>query len=576
MRSAVMTLFAVLLLGASAPQREPQLPRIGGETIEVSLVNLDVVVTDRNGERVHGLTATDFEVLEDGKPQEISNFSEFRSRQRTAEAAAAPIESVASVPAAAAPVVVEKRQPRTIILFVDQIRLEPFKRDPVFSAMKEMLHRTVERGDSVSILTWHGEPITALDATSDLAKVDAALDEIAKGTTGVAGNPNADLRRSAVENIDFYRRRADFANGHGYKIDVNAFMPPLDAYEAAIWEKVQVQRKAQAMNAMMNGFAGAPGRKILIIAAHRLPKVAGALGFYSSGQTLTQDRRMEFDTSKIISSIYRTANATGFTIYGIYPEGLGTAFTLPDASQVSSNNSVGSQSGLDFGGVGAGLDNEVYANEMVSLENMARATGGMVAGSALDIEKLLPRLANDFEEYYSLAYHANRRGEDRARDVVVKAKNRDYEVRTRRQVIEKSERTKMQERVIAALFSEPETSAIPLRVQLGKTRKSSVNRYRIPLRVFIPTKELMTVAEQRGAVGGFSVHIAWGGVLGEISDVTTKLQPFTKRDLEGSKGWFTYDFEVVVDDRTDRISVGVMDELGKDFGVARVPLPPRT
>ncbi|MBV9493539.1 MAG: hypothetical protein JOZ54_04790 [Acidobacteria bacterium] len=85
----------------------------------------------------------------------------------------------------------------------------------------------------------------------------------------------------------------------------------------------------------------------------------------------------------------------------------------------------------------------------------------------------------------------------------------------------------------------------------------------------------MTVAEQRGAVGGFSVYLAWGGILGEISDVTTRLQPFTQRDLNGSKGWFTYDFEVVVDDRTDRISVGVMDELGKDFGVARVPLPAR-
>ncbi|MBV9496434.1 MAG: VWA domain-containing protein, partial [Acidobacteria bacterium] len=291
MRRIAITLFAFVSLGASAPQREPQLPHIGGETIEVSLVNLDVIVTNRRGERVHGLTAADFEVLEDGKPRDISNFTEFRS-QRTAEAAASPVAN--ELPAAPAPVQGEARPKRTIILFVDQVRLEPFKRDAVFAAMKQMLRDSVSPGDAVSILTWHGEPVTALEATDDLAKVDAALDEIAKGTTGVAGDPTADLRRSAVANIEFYRTKMNSARDRGYAIDLNSFMPPLDAYEAAIWLKAEMKRKAQAMKAMMNGFAGTPGRKILILASHRLSRTAGAEQFFAAGLALTQDRRAEF------------------------------------------------------------------------------------------------------------------------------------------------------------------------------------------------------------------------------------------------------------------------------------------
>src|SRR5918995_5759626 len=44
------------------------------DEIEVSLVNLEVVVTDKKGKSVSGLRREDFQVLEDGKPVEITNF----------------------------------------------------------------------------------------------------------------------------------------------------------------------------------------------------------------------------------------------------------------------------------------------------------------------------------------------------------------------------------------------------------------------------------------------------------------------------------------------------------------------
>src|SRR5687767_281034 len=42
----------------------------------VDLVHFSVIVTDKQGAPITGLTADDFELLEEGKPQSISYFSE--------------------------------------------------------------------------------------------------------------------------------------------------------------------------------------------------------------------------------------------------------------------------------------------------------------------------------------------------------------------------------------------------------------------------------------------------------------------------------------------------------------------
>lgn len=69
------TVFATCLVAAAAAALPPvtaqQAFRAG-----VDLVHLPVVVTDRRGTVVRGLEPSDFEVLEDGKPQKIAFFAE--------------------------------------------------------------------------------------------------------------------------------------------------------------------------------------------------------------------------------------------------------------------------------------------------------------------------------------------------------------------------------------------------------------------------------------------------------------------------------------------------------------------
>jgi VWFA-related protein len=70
--SKVLLTFFALCIIAAASQVTAQ---DGVIKVETSLVNLDVVVTDRQGRRVSGLTREDFEVYEDGARQEITHFA---------------------------------------------------------------------------------------------------------------------------------------------------------------------------------------------------------------------------------------------------------------------------------------------------------------------------------------------------------------------------------------------------------------------------------------------------------------------------------------------------------------------
>ncbi len=58
---------------ASAGQAQPQAPQVA-ITVQSNVVNIDAVVTDQDGNIITGLKKDHFRVLDDDKPQQISNF----------------------------------------------------------------------------------------------------------------------------------------------------------------------------------------------------------------------------------------------------------------------------------------------------------------------------------------------------------------------------------------------------------------------------------------------------------------------------------------------------------------------
>ncbi len=566
------TISSLVLLLAAAPPPKTPLPH-AGEVIDVSIVNVDVFVTDKHGKRVRGLTADDFEIVEDRRPQPITNFAEYTPEPVTdrasveAPAAAAP---EAPAPATAAPA---KPQPRTVIVYVEHYWLPDFRNEQIFAPLKELLHKTIRPGDQAMIVSWRHGLRTRQAMTDDLGALDRAIDAIAKENTGAYFDGADQMRRENEELQRWMDEVKDAAAGKGFNVSGEGFDVSKEVgRDSARIALQELKGKVSALNALMSNTSGLEGKKVLLMAAHRFSLTAG-LEYLLPGRNgpfLEGADRNEFDTRKIIDSLVATANANNVTIYPLYPEGLETRMNTAEVEPIR----IGIGSG---GGNFSNIDNlrgseyEILNNELPALDRVAKQTGG-VLGWGPDIAKLLPQVQDDFDSYYSLGYRATNRGQDSARKIVVKTKNPAYTVRSRREYVEKSDTTRMKERVVANLFQPPGGTTMSIQAEVGPYSKKAPGECIVPLRIRIPVASLMTTPDAKNN-GAFSVFVAWGNVLGRISDVTHRTQPFTVADVKSADGaYFLYELQVRMDGMTDKLSVGVLDEVSKDYGLQRIEL----
>jgi hypothetical protein len=223
-------------------------------------------------------------------------------------------------------------------------------------------------------------------------------------------------------------------------------------------------------------------------------------------------------------------------------------------------------------------ESNVMLNETTALNDMAVKTGGLMAWGSRNIADLLPRVAEDLETYYSLGYRAPATGKDVARRIEVKTKDPRYTVRSRREFVEKSETSLMNDRVHGNLYANVEGSSIPFALELGEMRGIGRNRWSLPVKIRIPIDSLTTRSRGEDQTGQFSVFVVAGGPAA-MSEMRRQTQPFripAADQRRAKSSHFTFNITLEVDDKADRISVGVLDEVSKQFGLKRLAVPRRT
>src|SRR5688500_5203049 len=91
--SALLLAFGLAFGPASAagaaPPAAPPADDAFGESVDVNVVNVEVYVTDKQGRPVTGLRREDFDLLEDGKKVEVTNFEALTGASRPAPSAPA-------------------------------------------------------------------------------------------------------------------------------------------------------------------------------------------------------------------------------------------------------------------------------------------------------------------------------------------------------------------------------------------------------------------------------------------------------------------------------------------------------
>src|SRR5207247_1586001 len=174
----VKRILAILTLAATslaAQQSQTTLPKLT-ETIDVKVINVDVVVTDKKGNAITGLTKDDFELFENGQPKLISNFYEVAGKKalNVSLAPAGPDR-----PADPPKEEISENLRRRIIFYIDNLSLMPFNRNRVFKEMKDFAKNILRPGDEAMIATFNRSMKIRMPFTRDPSAIQTTLDTIA-------------------------------------------------------------------------------------------------------------------------------------------------------------------------------------------------------------------------------------------------------------------------------------------------------------------------------------------------------------------------------------------------------------
>ena len=416
------------LTPASPPTQQPAQTEADRDVIKIStnLVQVDAVVT-KGGKPVTDLTADDFDVFEDGKPQVITNFS-YVSNVGTAPSPTPMAGSrkarplVPPVPRAITP----ENTHRTIALVVDDLGLSVISIARARNALRKFVNEQLEPNDLVAIVRTGGEIGALQQFTTDHRMLLSAIDHIKY-------NP---CSRMGTDVFDYSDRTCS----------------------------INMLDTLDALRYIIGGMASLPGRKAMVLlsdstpidtqepgaspdSASRLsPMGAGASadsvapqgvstgGTNSSGTGEVSDVRTNYEQD--FKHVAELAIRSSVVIYTIDARGL--AVTFPTAADTPLGRSTttgwypvtartitrafsatlsGRSAAISSGREGGGL--------------MAQETGGFMVGNSNSFG--LNRVYEDQQGYYLIGFRPSEETFDRKfHHVSVRVKQSGFSVRSRK------------------------------------------------------------------------------------------------------------------------------------------------
>jgi VWFA-related protein len=368
------------------------------------LVQVPVVVTDKSGNHIHGLTKTDLHIFENGKEQPISVFEEKVSTNT--KIAAAPPQ-----PGEFHNLTIPEDQQRTITVIALDTVNTPFL-DQTYGRRElvKYLARSLDSGPvlALMIITSHGlQVVQGLTGDPEqlvqiLKKVGGEMpalqgvdtDTLANVSAGSVGNPPGLITPGS---------------------DPTAAMQGFVDYGDSLYAQFQQQN---AIETTLNGFmgiawtlSGLPGRKSLIWATGGFPFTIAEPATVPGGYlSVLYERTMQALLQAQIS------------VYPVDVRGLVNTSPLTDAtrSRAPSSQTFTNRAWLQM-------------NTIDTLNQFAEMTGGKAFYNTNDLATSFKRAADDASSYYLVGYYLDLKNNHAGwRQLKVKVDRKDTEVRARK------------------------------------------------------------------------------------------------------------------------------------------------
>lgn len=375
MRRCFLSLLSILLFAGFAVSQEakPQ-PTPPDDVVKITtnLIQVDVTVTDSKGKPVTDLKPEEIEIYENGKKQNITNFTFITSVREKVEKSKQKEKDPLALPEP--PKVLKSEQVRrTFALVVDDLSLSFDSAYYTRRALKKFVDEQMQEGDLVAIIRT-GAGIGALQQfTADKRVLYAAIEKVkwnAMGSGGISAFAPIDSSPTALEQTE---NEEEPLTSEGESLD-------------SFRNRVFATGTLGALRYIINGMNELPGRKSVILFSH------GFRMMETDDEGTIRGRSIVFDFMKVLVD---QANRSSVTFYTIDPRGLQyTGLTAADNTSGMSTQQI-------FAATTA--RSRELSDTQDGLKYLARETGGFAVVNNNDISGGVRRVIED-HSYYLVGY----------------------------------------------------------------------------------------------------------------------------------------------------------------------------
>ncbi|MYA07568.1 MAG: VWA domain-containing protein [Holophagales bacterium] len=577
---------AVLALGtppapatvAEAGQEAPLGRGVGelSDVVEVTVVNVDVVATDRNGRPADELSRQNFRVFDNGAPVELSYFS------RGGGAGDADPDLL--------------HEPLSIAFFFDNTHLSVASRSAVMDQIKDFARGQLEAGDRsvpvyAMVVAFDGELRLLQDLTTDYIALAQGLNR-AEAAHQVFTEAQGLKRRSQESFLQLMEqlnaRRQQSAGSIGA---LRATLSELLAYARVVHQ--DSARTADAIEDVVESLALVPGRKAFFLISDGFAarpfdrllqnvqkRVAGRRE--ETGIELMQNREVDapegFDAPNNLYTRNSNIQGTAALTATSFQQHL-SAFDLSDrydglAALANSHRvSFYSFKPPEVEVAAAALSERVSDQQKLTylsdlrgvLNGLAHDTGGRAWVSGRNVAAFFDQVAADLRSYYSLGYILDEFVEGSIHEVRIRTRPRNLRLRHRTSYVARSLRERLAERTVGALLLGWTENPHGLHIDSIQWDTGGGGFYDVDFTVSVPLDQLVMI-EQAGQrtdqVRVVAVVLTEDGEQLAPSHIVLPLAIPDRDWAEAQDQFFAVSFEYPIPRGSHRVAIGLWDENG--------------
>lgn len=370
-RSHILVITILILAINSFAQNPPSAPN-EDEVVKIttSLIQLDVTITDKKGKTIRDVRPEEIEIYENGKKQNISNFSFVAGRVIKGTGLAAEKTSPTSPRAPSLRSLRPDQVRRTIALVVDDLTLSFQSALRTRKALKKYVDEQMRDGDLVAIVRTGGGIGALQQFTSDKSHLYAAIEKVKWNSMG----------RGRMGSFEPIYQDPDYIKNEDQQD--KKIREDFEASLADFYESRFATGTLGALKFIVEGMGPLPGRKSVIL-------FSDGPAILSKGESSDALRTLDF-----LKKLVEAATRASVVFYAVDSRGL--EFTgITAADKVMPTPNIGAQ-------VMVARDAEMF-NTQQSLAMLSHETGGFPMLNTNDLSAAVETILED-QSYYLVGY----------------------------------------------------------------------------------------------------------------------------------------------------------------------------